>query len=580
MKKIIEKNAIVTEGFYYEEVPYHVSNEKTSVIFDGKGAVTYYSEANTREFINWGFCCIHDGGMHIDVLSEKRVEMLGRRQVITVKIPSGTLEIEQFLDKSANGVFMSCSLETEKDNAEVEVVYMQNRIKDIHVFADGNVGIIPENSSMNIVLSGTAKMAKIFFTFREEYGGQLDAAKEYDAALKNCIAEINTIKLPAGLSETEKAMFYSAYFCALENYKEKDDYKAFMAGHKYLLPMRSYYRDSYYTVLPMYNGHTDKVRNQILVLAKGVEESGTCPSAVKSDYSAWWSGHYDSPSFLAMMLYDYVKYTGDRTILDEIIGKFTVLDQAARALAGLAEKERENGLLYKEGRYNKCDWADEVNRSGYVTYDELLYARAHNCLGMLMEWKGEKEKSAFYKNKFQKIKDAVNSELWDEKLGYYVNFKNDEYTESNLSIDTVFAALFGIADEKRAIRMLTNMEKLLESRSNKDIKVKDFGVLCVYPLYSRADSAYKKASQPYNYHNGANWPYLSAIYACAKRKYGMEYKYALESWFEQNIENGNYTPVEYYSPVCEDGSLLQGWCGAAAFVLDEELSRNFWDEEM
>ena len=38
----------------------------------------------------------------------------------------------------------------------------------------------------------------------------------------------------------------------------------------------------------------------------GINENGDCPSAVKSDYSEWWGNHYDSPSFLSMMLYDYV----------------------------------------------------------------------------------------------------------------------------------------------------------------------------------------------------------------------------------------------------------------------------------
>jgi hypothetical protein len=67
------------------------------------------------------------------------------------------------------------------------------------------------------------------------------------------------------------------------------------------------------------------------------------------------------------------------------------------------------------------------------------------------------------------------------------------------------------------------------------------------------------------------------MYALAKRKYGMEYKYALESWFEHNVENGNFTPIEYYSPLCKDGSLLHTWTGVVAFVLDEKLSDNFWD---
>lgn len=577
MQKSVKNGAIIAEGFYYEEANYHVSNEKISTIFDGKGAITYYSEANMKEFISKGFCCIHSGDQHIDILSPKTVEMLGRKQKITIEIPVGLVVIEQFLDKSINGVFMSYELVSENENAEVTVSFMQNRINDIRLFAEGNVSKIIENSSIYMILNKDSKKAKLFVTFNEEQDDNFDISKEFDIAYANCIAEIEGIKVPVGLDEEELAIYYSSFFCALENYKVKDDYKAFMAGHKYLLPMRSYFRDSYYTVLPMYNGHTEKIRNQILVLAKGIDEDAICPSAVKFDYSAWWRGHYDSPSFLAMMLYEYVNYTKDMTILDEKIGDMTVLENAVRTIMKLSENERENGLLYKEGRYNKCDWADEVNRSGFVTYNQILYARAYYCLSKLFELKGEAEASKKYMDKFVMVKDAINAELWDEELGYYINFKTDEYVESNLSVDTVFAAIFNIADEERAVRMLKNMERLLECRNNKDIKVKDFGVLCVYPFYSRAYSAYNKSSQPYNYHNGANWPYLSAMYAYAKRKYGMEYKYALECWFAQNLENDNYTPVEFYSPACPDGSLLQAWGGAVAFVMDEDLSLNFWD---
>ena len=162
--------------------------------------------------------------------------------------------------------------------------------------------------------------------------------------------------------------------------------------------------------------------------------------------------------------------------------------------------------------------------------------------------------------------------------GCYVNFKEENFTEKNLSVDTCFATLFGIADDARALRMLKNMERILETKNNTEQRAGDFGVMCVYPFYSRADGARNKSSQPYYYHNGANWPYLCAMYAAAKRKYGLEYHYALESWFDYNVKRGNYTPVEFFSPPQKDGSLLQAWAGAVAFVMDEDLSFDFWND--
>ncbi len=50
--------------------------------------------------------------------------------------------------------------------------------------------------------------------------------------------------------------------------------------------------------------------------------------------------------------------------------------------------------------------------------------------------------------------------------------------------------------------------------------------------------------------------------------HGRDYTYALTSSFDWNIAKGNYTPIEYYSPIRPDGSLLQAWSSDAAWVCD------------
>lgn len=115
--------------------------------------------------------------------------------------------------------------------------------------------------------------------------------------------------------------------------------------------------------------------------------------------------------------------------------------------------------------------------------------------------------------------------------------------------------------------MLSNMEKWLETRNNKEQGMGDWGTMSVYPYYKRAWDVVQKSSLPAYYHNGGDWPYLSNIYAYAKLAYGMDYKYPLLRWFEYNVEKGNYTPVEFYSPIHPDGSLLQAWSSTGAFVM-------------
>lgn len=581
MEHKYQNGKIVIEAKLYERTLYNVSNQQVSVIFDGKGATVSYALANEKEFFQEGCLSLFRNGVPVDIYTPKRVEMLGRCQTIFLELGDARLTIKQFLHPVLNGVFVFYHWQgsSENDMLELGMTLRASGLYDeqFAFCASKPFTYVADNMAFYGKLTGE-ESCQVFFSFGNK--SQVDTKKiekNFQQYAQEMEQEIADVKVPKGLTEEEKALFYSSFFCALQNYKEKGDYKGFMAGHRYLLPMRTYYRDSYYTVLPMYNGHEEKVRNQVITLAKGIQENGDCPSAVKSDYSQWWGNHYDSPSFFIMMLYDYVNFTKDTGLLDMQVNGETVLKIAQKVLEKLSSYADDTGLLYKDGKYNKRDWADEINRWGYVTYDEVLYARAHYCLSELLKMHGEEADAKEYVFRYEKIKNAINSLLWDEKKGYYVNFYNAEYTEDNLSVDTVFAVIFGIADEEKSIRMLKNMEALLETRNNTEQKAGDYGVMCVYPFYKNIQSTCHKSAQPYYYHNGANWPYWSAVYAYAKRKFGMEYHYALESWFDYNVKRGNYTPIEFFSPPQADGSLLQAWSGAAAFVLDEELSMHFWD---
>ncbi len=587
MTSTYKGGAIITTGALYEPVQYHVSNEQFSFILDGKGSVVEYALSNAEKFFSDAFLVLHYDGKPVNPYCRKKVTMQGRRQSVAITLADGAvLQITHFADHHENGVFTSYELQGSDKVMEIGISlqcrpYLADKTAITFgacaIAASSELTFVERNRAVYFSLDAKAPVINTVIVGggeKEEAQRLCDSFAFYAQA---CQAEILSVGFPEGLNETEKALYHSTFFCALENYKVKGDYRAFMAGHHYLIPMRSYYRDSYFTVLPMYEGHTDKIKEQLLVLAKGISPEGSCPSAVRSDYTAWWGDHFDSPSFLAMMLYDYVKFTGDRSVLSLKADEQTLFEKAVLAVDALSKRTDSTGLLYKEGKYNKRDWADEVNRSGYVTYDELLYARALDCVSRLYRLQGDEAQAEHYAAAFQRVKDAVNTILWDEELGYYVNFKAQDYTETNLSVDTVFAVIFHIAPPDRAKRMLEQMEALLETKNNKEQPAGDFGVMCVYPFYGRVDSAYQKSSQPYYYHNGSNWPYLSAMYAYAKRMMGMEYRYALESWFPYNVEKGNFTPIEFFSPPQKDGSLLQAWSAACAFVLNEKLSVDFFE---
>lgn len=588
MNTTFDNGAIAVNAKMFEQVGYDTSNNLLSARFNGKGGIDYYAVTDGETLnIPVRFMSISHNGEKQDVLLGKTVRMLGRRQTLEFDLKNALLKVEQILPIKENRIYLSFELISENpgDTAEVSLcgeLFAKCEVSEGNMLtgddklfaAEASFEYIADNEAVYFALSAKNPRAYMCLSFQNASDAPFSPKKDFEAAMCELNEELEAIKLPSGLNETEKALFYSAYYASLENYKEKGEYKAFMAGCRYLSPMRSYYRDSYYTVLPMYNGHTDKVKEQIITLARGISADGSCPSAVRSDFSAWWGNHYDSPSFLSMMLGDYIRFTGDIEFADFKIDGCTVLEKAVAALEHLSSYADETGLIFKEGRTNKRDWADEVNRYGYVTYVELMYARALYSLAKIYALKGDTIRAEHYSASFRTVKDAINKLLWSDKQGYYVNFTNEDYTEDNLSIDTVFAAIFGIADAERSKTMLLNMERILESKNN-GVEI-DFGSMCVYPFYKHLNSASRKSTQSFNYHNGANWPYLSAMYAYAKRKFGMEYKSLLTTPFEYNIGKGNYTQIEYFSPYCEDGSMLQAWSGATAFVLDEEASRNFF----
>lgn len=597
MKHTYQNGAIILEGQAHEEAIYHVSNESLSAAFDGRGMLAYYATAGNEPLTSrFGFTVFVDGAA-ADICGKKLVTMIGRRQSIAWHLTDEIcLLIDQFLDVALRGVLVSYRLLGRIGSHTVEVGVMHTRFgvgqaelcasgrallgEKAAYAADRAFDYVPENHAVYLTLNAATPAVNTYLLpgGHMSENEMLAVIDGFEALAERSRREVEEISVPEGLTEQEKAMFYSTYFCSLESFKAKGDYRAFMAGYRYLLPMRSYYRDSYFTVLPMYDGHSDKVRDQLMTLARGISADGSCPSAVRSDFTEWWGDHFDSPSYLAMMLYDYVRFTGDTAVMDAPVGDATLLQCAMRAVEHLGERADETGLLSKPGDYNKCDWADEVNRVGYVTYNEALYYRAMISLSRLYALRGEAGVSEDWLARAARVKRAVNEILWDEELGYYINFKQGDHTERNLSIDTVFAVLFGIADEARARSVLSRMEALLESANNPALaNMGDFGAACVYPLYGGARSAYYKSARPYDYHNGANWPYLTAMYALAKRKHGMAWREVLGSWFDYNVARGNYTPIEYFSPVCPDGSLLQAWGGDVAFVLNVALSEHFWD---
>ena len=564
METSFHDGKIVVRGKFWEEAVYDVCANDLRVCFDGNGGITNYSVCNhPGSYLRKSYLNVFVNGVKLDAFTDKTVEMIGRTQRIVLDAIGGKIEVFQFIPKRGNAL---CYEITAEKHAKYDFAFVfGNASKTFAYAADAENEHVPENHSVYL---HTDKSVRFVCAFGSDEENCKDILSRFPALKKEVLDEIKSVKIPAtAKTERDKALYVSSIFCAIENYQEIGEYRGFSAGCNYISPLRTYFRDAYWTVLCMYKDHADLVRNEILTLAHGIQENGDCPSAVTFELNQHWPNHYDSPSFFVLMVYDYINRTGDFSILDETVNGKTVYDYCRLVIDKLSAYEDETHLIVKEGPYNKRDWADEVNRIGYVSYLELLYARALWCVSRIAG-KRDAKRAAKYSEMYRATKAAIDRILWDDEKGYYINYKNGDFVEDNLSVDTIVAVLFGISDEEKTGRLLDNVSKMLETRNNRIQRAGDFGVMSVFPFYKGEDRYHNKSSQDYEYHNGAVWPYLSALVAYAEAKNGRDYEYALTSSFDWNIPRGNYTPIEYYSPIRPDGSLLQAWSSDAAWVYD------------
>lgn len=428
--------------------------------------------------------------------------------------------------------------------------------------------------------SGDEKRLKIrFFSQREPIDEQQENLA-YNEFLKK--------HTPKSTDELKKSLALFALHTALSNWKDLGPVKAFTAGVNYSFPPRTYFRDSFWTCLSLLNVKPELVREQILVLANSVHDDG-CPSgvmflteeeklllkslreenpvireSVRYD-NDWWSDHHDSGFLFILLLSQYIHSTQDLSILRERVDGETLLEKSVKIMNN-AERFVEDGLFKKP--FDCKDWADNVFRNGFVSYDAALHVAALQELSKLLIVSDKREESKIWEELHLRSKKRFNEILFDEEKGYFVDFLGS-YVEDHLSIDTVVAVIFDVAEEKKAISSLLKMEQLLETRNNPNQPYGDWGVMNVWPNYKKKSHLFGKSAFAYRYHNGSCWPYLSCAYALAKYKYHLDPSYPLLSWWKYCLDEGWVNLVEYYSPCYGRGSLHQAWSAYAAAVMKQ-----------
>lgn len=345
------------------------------------------------------------------------------------------------------------------------------------------------------------------------------------------------------------------------------------AGLAYSAPARSYFRDAYWTCPLLLQVAPDRVREQIELLAGGVQRDGEAPSGVivggaaqASAWEAarradpdkarahlrpgeWWSDHFDSPLFFVLMVADYVRATGDAGAAE---AHWERLDGVFRRYAGLAAADG----LPRKPRHDR-DWADNVFRSGLVAYDLGLWVGAADAMAELAQDRdpalaGEARAAA------ARARQGLSRRLWRE-AGWPADYvAEDGFVEDHLALDAATLAAFDALPESDVLTFLGAVQRRLE---------RPWGLACADPPYRRRADLRAKSAFPGRYHNGGDWPWLDGLYARERLRRGLPgWRHPLTRWWETCLARGWPGAVEHLSPAFGRGSLIQAWSSLPAAV--------------
>ncbi|TPW27233.1 glycogen debranching protein [Martelella alba] len=411
--------------------------------------------------------------------------------------------------------------------------------------------------------------------------------------ISECEAHIARCDLLPAAPALMRSMAIQSAHASLSSIRKAEDgsFLGLAAGHAYSAPTRTYYRDGYWTLQALLHLEPDAVRDEITLMAKGFQSDGEAPSGViltgpeqgkewekfrSKDpvYSAehlrptdWWSDHFDSPLFFILTIGDYVRVTGDDAPLKQ---HWPMIKTIYERYCGFDLKG--NGLPVKPHHHDR-DWADNVYRHGYVSYDIGLWIGALDVIARTGDTI-DPDLASRAKRTAVTARAALDDALLLPS-GWYADYgMKDDFVEDHLTLDSLTLLRFEAISKERARTVLAKVEELLETRNNDAQPYGDWGVMCAWPPFKRPADTRSKSAFAYRYHNGSDWPYLSGLYAEQRLQYGLDgWDYPMLRWWQTSLEEGWIGSVEYFSPPFGRGSLLQGWTGMHAAAILEYRDR-------
>lgn len=278
----------------------------------------------------------------------------------------------------------------------------------------------------------------------------------------------------------------------------------------------------------------ESFRKSLITLAKYQSENGQIPNAVDK-FSKTRKHHVDfmsiDSSLWFIIGYYLYKEKFHENFLFDIYRK-----NADRAFRWIASQDTGEDTMPEQ--QPTSDWQDAFpHRYGHTINTQALYYYALKLAGRNREAEHLKEI----------VNESSDFGLWDSEKGFYLpwRWKNHgmyhEKGEWFDSLGNLLAIVFGLADDGRARKILSYIEK---HKIDKPYPVK-----AIYPPMQHGDKNWHDyfadcdARNPWHYSNAGIWNYIGGFYVLAliKMRRFKEAEVQLEKLAEANMKNnGNF----------------------------------------
>lgn len=212
----------------------------------------------------------------------------------------------------------------------------------------------------------------------------------------------------------------------------------------------------------------DETKPMILEALSKMYSDGRCPRQYDR-YSELLDDRdfMDSPVWIPITVCDYIKETGDFTILDEVVGYLgsdkedTVLEHILLSLDYLYHSRGKNGLILMR----RGDWLDGlngINQYGEATtvWGTMAAYHAQNLMAELLHRVGEQELADMLESRSREYKQVVNTVGWDGNWYIYAFIDEEPIGSSRCPEGKIYlntqswAMMTGICDDKKRMEKM------------------------------------------------------------------------------------------------------------------------------